>query len=74
MEDRACASYSPQPPQGGGDGGRENEPESSGDRLEDPNVNNARPVVGATGKSDRGETLAKAFEKAKTNGHARPIK
>jgi len=71
VEERATASYSPKSPTGGGDGGRENEPEQSTQLGEDPNVNNARPP-GA--KSSRDEILGRALERAKTNGHAHPIR
>jgi hypothetical protein len=67
--ERATASFSPTPAQGGGDGGRINDPESSGAREEDPNVNNARPAVGK-----RADVIASALERAKINGHAHPIK
>jgi hypothetical protein len=70
VNDRAIASFSPQSPTGGGDGGRENDPEGNGPRLNDPNVDNARPAT----KADRLEALARAFETAKTNGHAHPIR
>ena len=71
VNERAIASYSPQSPTGGGDGGKEPGPESGDPMLEDPNVNNARPQAS---KAARLEALAVALERAKTNGHATAIK
>ncbi len=72
-DERAIASYSPQAEAGGDNGtnGKENQPESNGPRVNDPAVDNSRP---AASKSMRIEYLARAFEKAKTNGTAHPIK
>lgn len=61
------------------EGGKEPGPESAGGGMaEDPGVNNARPTNGAAlgsmGKSAMGDLLADRLERAKTNGHAFPIK
>jgi hypothetical protein len=69
-EERAVASYSPMSSNGEAGPGAPKQAESNGPREEDPNVNNARPAT----KGMRLEALANAFEKAKTNGHAHPIR
>lgn len=59
---------------GGGDGGKDNSPESSGPRTNDPNVDNARPTVQKrNGHTNRVKVLERLLERAKTNGHAMPI-
>jgi hypothetical protein len=68
-KERAYASYSPVSATGGGDGGKRPGAEGT-PREEDPHVDNARP----SSKALRLEHLANAFEKAKTNGHAFPIR
>lgn len=90
VEERATAAYAPQPAGGeggddsanpllggllgGGDGGKENSPESSGPRTNDPNVDNARPAVQKQLNGHHPDRLGEIFERAKTNGHAFPIK
>ena len=74
VNERLFANYNPAADQAqdqGGDNGTFNAPgpESGKPMANDPNVDNARPAS----KSQRAEMLAKALEKAKTNGHARPI-
>jgi hypothetical protein len=73
VNDRAYATFNPagEQPAGpdGGEGGKDAGPESGAPMLNDPHVDNARPT-----KSVRAERLAIALERAKTNGHAKPIK
>jgi hypothetical protein len=86
VEDRATANFVPQPPPGaegqeqdplaamlgGGDGGKENAP-LSGEQTNDPMADNARPAVQKSAVN-RIARLERLFEKAKTNGHAFPLK
>lgn len=75
QKERAYANYSPQAEQGGDnpEAGTPHQPESSGERLEDPHVANSKPNGKALTRYQRAEILAKAFEAAKTNGHAHKI-